>query len=177
MLTLINYRLRVTLNDTRQLVGQMLAFDRHMNLVLVDTIEFRRLKGPSSQGDIPKEMKRALGLIVLRGETIISISVEGPPPVKEEDPISSGPGVGAPAGRGMPLGAGAGPAPPAFQARPMPYAGGPPPPGFPGAAPGFRPPPGCVARSRYYLLLTALTDSQAHLLNLCLDSQHHHLGE
>ncbi|TIC01942.1 hypothetical protein E3Q16_03643 [Wallemia mellicola] len=142
MLTLINYRLRVTLNDTRQLVGQMLAFDRHMNLVLVDTIEFRRLKGPSSQGDIPKEMKRALGLIVLRGETIISISVEGPPPVKEEDPISSGPGVGAPAGRGMPLGAGAGPAPPAFQARPMPYAGGPPPPGFPGAAPGFRPPPG-----------------------------------
>lgn len=37
MLSLINYRLRVTLNDGRQLTGQMLAFDPHMNLVLADS--------------------------------------------------------------------------------------------------------------------------------------------
>ena len=37
MLSLINYRLRVTLNDGRQFTGQMLAFDPHMNLVLADS--------------------------------------------------------------------------------------------------------------------------------------------
>ncbi|TIB38286.1 hypothetical protein E3P86_01717 [Wallemia ichthyophaga] len=170
MLTLINYRLRVTLNDTRQIIGQMLAFDRHMNLVLVDSIEFRRLKGPSNQGDIPKEMKRALGLIVLRGETIISISVEGPPPVKDEEPISAGPGLGAPAGRGMPLGAGMGAAPPAFQARPMPYAGGPPPPGFPGPAPGFRPPPGFLGAPSMPGFPTPPPGKQDDIHNIVTDS-------
>lgn len=140
MLTLINYRLRVTLNDSRQLVGQMLAFDRHMNLVLVDTLEFRRVKGPSKHDELPKEMKRSLGLIVLRGESVISISVEGPPPVKEDDPISSGTGIGIPAGRGMGILNPSANAAPQFQARPMSYNGPPQPPGFPGAPPGFRPP-------------------------------------
>lgn len=41
MLQLVNYRLRITLNDSRQFVGQMLAFDKHMNLVIADTEEFR----------------------------------------------------------------------------------------------------------------------------------------
>lgn len=36
MMSLINYRLRVTLNDGRQLTGQLLAFDTHMNLVLAN---------------------------------------------------------------------------------------------------------------------------------------------
>lgn len=34
MMSLINYRLRITLNDGRQLTGQLLAFDTHMNIVL-----------------------------------------------------------------------------------------------------------------------------------------------
>jgi len=34
MLSLINYRLRVTLSDGRQITGQLLAFDAHMNVVL-----------------------------------------------------------------------------------------------------------------------------------------------
>ena len=49
MTLLINYRLRITLNDSRQLVGQMLAFDKHMNLVIADTEEFRVVKKKRSK--------------------------------------------------------------------------------------------------------------------------------
>lgn len=51
-------------------------------------------------------MKRTLGLVILRGETIVSLSVEGPPPVVDESKgpqLAAGPGMGAPAGRGMGL--------------------------------------------------------------------------
>ena len=37
MMGLINYRLRVTLNDGRQMTGQFLAFDTHMNMVLAES--------------------------------------------------------------------------------------------------------------------------------------------
>ena len=97
MLSLINWRLKVTINDGRALIGQMLAFDRHMNLVLADCEEFRRVRpkkkptpGGAAAGEdtgpVPEqEMKRMLGLVILRGETVVSISVEGPPPVVDED--------------------------------------------------------------------------------------------
>lgn len=53
-------------------------------------------------------MKRMLGLVILRGETIVTLSVEGPPPAADDSKgsqLGAGPGVGAPAGRGMGLGA------------------------------------------------------------------------
>ncbi|KAK0446639.1 hypothetical protein EV421DRAFT_1790376 [Armillaria borealis] len=90
MLSLINWRLKVTINDGRALTGQMLAFDRHMNLVLADCEEFRRVRtkkkdaGEAGPGQ-EQEIKRTLGLVILRGETVVSISVEGPPPVVDED--------------------------------------------------------------------------------------------
>ena len=77
MLSLINWRLKVTINDGRALTGQMLAFDRHMNLVLADCEEFRRVRtkkkdagevGPGQE----QEIKRTLGLVILRGETVVS---------------------------------------------------------------------------------------------------------
>ncbi|KAJ3945990.1 Small nuclear ribonucleoprotein-associated protein B [Colletotrichum fioriniae] len=127
----INYRMRVTLNDGRQMTGQMLAFDKHMNLVLADTEEFRRVKirqnkpaapgASSSSGQtIEKEEKRTLGLTIVRGAHIVSLSVESEPPA---DPsarlgksapggisagLTAGPGVARPAGRG------AAPAPPSL---------------------------------------------------------------
>lgn len=89
MLSLINWRLKVTLNDGRALTGQMLAFDKHMNLVLADCEEFRRVRPKKKQGEAeagpPQDMKRTLGLVILRGETVVSLSVEGPPPVVDED--------------------------------------------------------------------------------------------
>ena len=89
MLSLIHWRLKVTLNDGRHLTGQMLAFDKHMNLVLADCEEFRRIKPKKKSGesDVPVELeqKRTLGLVILRGETVVSLSVEGPPPVTDED--------------------------------------------------------------------------------------------
>ena len=134
MLSLINWRMKITINDGRSFVGQMLAFDRHMNLVLADCEEFRRVRPKKKPGETEtpamQEMKRTLGLVILRGETVVSLSVEGPPPVVDEDKKSavrvfyprewfllnvslihlstrgtsqlpSGPGRGMPAGRGM----------------------------------------------------------------------------
>ncbi|KAJ3005331.1 UNVERIFIED_CONTAM: hypothetical protein HDU68_004654 [Siphonaria sp. JEL0065] len=150
ILSLINYRLRITINDGRTLVGQMLAFDKHMNLVLSDCEEFRKLKGSS------KEEKRTLGLVVLRGETVVSMSIEAPPPASAENKPSAaasslaGPGLGRPAGRGLPMAPQAGlqapvrglggpsaaaMAPPTMYGRPPAGLPGMPPPGMPGMPP------------------------------------------
>ncbi|KAJ5895249.1 Sm-like ribonucleoprotein [Penicillium taxi] len=134
---MIEYRMRVTLKDGRQLSGQMLAFDKHMNLVLDDTEEFRitRKHGKAGPGGetttIENEQKRVLGLIILRGAQVVSCSMEGPPP---DDPakrlgnsaptISAGPGISKPAGRGVPIGLGG----------PAAGVGGPSPYGFPPVA-------------------------------------------
>lgn len=173
--------MRVTLNDGRQMTGQMLAFDKvlsslqlalttrpltiqfsqHMNLVLADTEEFRRIKrkskpaaGPTNTPLVEAEEKRTLGLTIVRGTQVISCSVDGPPPA---DPsarlgtagpgaagaaatLAAGPGISKPAGRGLPVGLGG----------PAAGVGGPPPPGgFPGFPPGGfpgAPPPGFPGR-------------------------------
>lgn len=102
MMNIINYRLRITLSDSRVLTGQMLAFDKHMNLVLSDCEEFRKVKskGKVPEGQAEHEEKRTLGLVILRGETIVSMSIDGPPPPSTEEKTSrasqlmTGPGVG-----------------------------------------------------------------------------------
>ncbi|KAJ2537433.1 Small nuclear ribonucleoprotein-associated protein B [Coemansia sp. RSA 1933] len=110
MMSHLNYRLRLTLADTRVMTGQMLAFDKHMNLVLADCEEFRTVKAKTQdKKNKTQQMKRTLGLVILRGESITSISVDGPPPVpsggsqQAKGALSAGPGIGRPAGRGIPV--------------------------------------------------------------------------
>jgi small nuclear ribonucleoprotein B and B' len=108
MLLLINYRLRVALQDGRSLVGTFMAFDKHMNMVLGDCEEWRKIKkkrGSSDEAKNTREQKRMLGLVILRGENIVSITVEGPPVRGEpkQARVPTGPGRGAAVGRGAPM--------------------------------------------------------------------------
>jgi hypothetical protein len=128
-----------------------------MNLVLADTEEFRRIKsktkkagapGTSTMIDAEQEEKRTLGLTIVRGTHVISLSVDGPPPADPSarlgtsapggPPTSaaammSGPGISRPAGRGAPIGL----------TGPAAGVGGPAPPFPPG---GFGGPPGFAGR-------------------------------
>ncbi|PVU90946.1 hypothetical protein BB559_004371 [Furculomyces boomerangus] len=119
MMKILNHRLRLTLSDGRVFTGQMLAFDKHMNLVLSECEEFRQLKVRSSgsktqQKPNVREIKRLLGLVVLRGDIIVSMSIDGPPPVSVESVmeknrgyemggLQAGPGIARPAARALPL--------------------------------------------------------------------------
>lgn len=142
-----------------------------MNLVLADTEEFRRVKrkpakaatapGATAPPLVEAEEKRTLGLTIVRGTNIISLSVESPPP---SDPsarlgtsapggaaaaMAPGPGLARPAGRGLPVGL----------TGPVGGVGGAaPPPGFPGGFPGGFPPggapPGFPGRGQGQSILT-----------------------
>lgn len=89
LMQLVKSRLRLTLLDGRILVGQLLAYDKHLNLVLADVEEFRTTKATSKKSNDstnnvisePSQQRRSLGFLVLRGKHIVSMVPEGVPDV------------------------------------------------------------------------------------------------
>ncbi|VDN02140.1 unnamed protein product [Thelazia callipaeda] len=119
MMSHLNRKMKVVLLDSRTFVGFFKAFDKHMNILLCDCEELRRIKPkPGKKIAEVGEEKRMLGLVLLRGEHIVSMTVQA----HEQDDDSKqmgkagnigGPGAARPAGRGIgqPMGGPPGPAP------------------------------------------------------------------
>lgn len=89
---LIGFRLRVLTQDGRVYVGELLAFDKFMNLVLKNCIEERiprtqldKLKDDNSEKSDVKIEKRTLGLAILRGEQVLSTVVQDKPQLSKRE--------------------------------------------------------------------------------------------
>jgi small nuclear ribonucleoprotein B and B' len=104
----VNYRMKVTVTDNRTLIGTFMAFDKHMNIVLGDCEEIRKVKSKKAKSE--KVERRVLGLVLLRGENVIQMNIEGPPVQNDSRSKAAaaaanappGPGMGRAAGRGLP---------------------------------------------------------------------------
>mmetsp|Transcript_8350 Transcript_8350/g.13216 ORF Transcript_8350/g.13216 Transcript_8350/m.13216 type:complete len:160 (+) Transcript_8350:209-688(+) len=143
LLRYVEHRLKVTLHDGRTIIGTFLAFDKHLNLVLSEAEEFRVLRKGGAALLEERTEKRTLGLVLIRGENVVSLAVEGPPPpsAKSAGGVAAAAAVSASRGKAGGVMPSAGP----LGAAPMHGIGAPgmmpppPPPPPPGAG---MPPPG-----------------------------------
>eukprot|EP01064_Diplonema_japonicum_P026323 TRINITY_DN3773_c3_g1_i1.p1 TRINITY_DN3773_c3_g1~~TRINITY_DN3773_c3_g1_i1.p1 ORF type:complete len:202 (+),score=20.88 TRINITY_DN3773_c3_g1_i1:131-736(+) len=154
MVSYVGATIKCTIQDGRMLKGTFLAYDRCLNMVIADVEEVRTVRTKKTKkggGVSEKEETRTLGLLLLRGESVLSITVEGglpktgsaPAPEMPKFPPGMPPGMIPPPGM-MPPGAMGRPPPgmPPGMMPGMPPPGMYPPPGMPpGMMPGM-PPPG-----------------------------------
>lgn len=150
LLRYIEHRLKVTLHDGRTIIGTFLAFDKHLNLVLSEAEEFRMTRKGGAALIEERMEKRTLGLVLIRGENVVSLAVEGPPPPSASKnaaaaAVARGRGTMASATRALPGGGMHGGPAMGLGSAPMAGIGAgmmpPPPPPPPGGGMGM-PPPG-----------------------------------
>mmetsp|Transcript_19104 Transcript_19104/g.38964 ORF Transcript_19104/g.38964 Transcript_19104/m.38964 type:complete len:90 (+) Transcript_19104:440-709(+) len=65
-----NSQVRILLEDQRVIEGQLVACDFHMNTLVKNSMEFKKTQKTH------KWQKRILGLCIIRGDSITSISLE-----------------------------------------------------------------------------------------------------
>eukprot|EP01059_Diplonema_ambulator_P005087 TRINITY_DN14807_c0_g4_i1.p1 TRINITY_DN14807_c0_g4~~TRINITY_DN14807_c0_g4_i1.p1 ORF type:complete len:147 (+),score=35.70 TRINITY_DN14807_c0_g4_i1:57-497(+) len=81
----VNHQVRCAIGNNRVLVGQFLAFDRHMNMVLCGTNEYRRSTQKDEEGnECELEQMRPLGLVFVRGEAVHSVIADKPKKKKKK---------------------------------------------------------------------------------------------
>lgn len=73
-----NHMVNIIVKDHRYFSGQLLDFDSHLNIVLKDAEEYRKNKRRKAGQRL--EIKRNIGLIILRGDNVLRVDVVGPPP-------------------------------------------------------------------------------------------------
>ncbi|KAI6241442.1 Sm domain-containing protein [Aphelenchoides fujianensis] len=139
LMSQLNHRLKIVLQDGRTFVGYFKAFDKHMNIIVSECEEHRRIKAKPGKKLVNEEEKRVLGLVLIRGDKIISMSVDGPPQKEDEIKLPKagglgGPGTAKPGVRGVPIVPPQMPGAPAGLAGPVAGMGGA---GMPAMQPGY----------------------------------------
>ncbi|EPY37747.1 small nuclear ribonucleoprotein B and B' [Angomonas deanei] len=84
MINNINKQLKLILDDGRKIEGKLLAYDKHMNVVMSDATEERPQTKKMAEEGI--SATRQVGLILLRGEHLVSVTVVKSDGSSEKEP-------------------------------------------------------------------------------------------